>query len=77
MRLLAPATREERRLVVSSLVVALIALAIYLEGVITAKGSLRAIYAGGLVLAPELVACCLVRLRRGRQGDARRGGTDE
>ena len=73
----APATnREERRLVVSLLIVALIVLVVSLEGVFTAKGALWAIYAGGLVLAPAQLACCIVRLRRGRQEDARRGGTE-
>lgn len=75
--LLAPATREERRPVVSLLIVALIVLVISLGGVITAKGALRAIYAGGLVLAPAQAACCIIRLRRGRQEDARRSGTEE
>ena len=75
--LLAPATsREERRLVVSLLIVALIVLVVSVEGVITAKGALRAIYGGGLVLAPAQLACCIVRLRRGRQEDDRRGGRE-
>lgn len=74
--LLAAATREQRRFFVLALICALIVLVVCLLGAVTAKGALRVVYFGGLVLALVQMALCAVRLRRGRREDARVGGTD-
>jgi len=76
-KLLAPATSDQRPAFVGGIVSALLVLPVFLNGVINAGGSLRALYAAGLALMPVQVALCAVRLRRGRRHGARNGLTKQ